>query len=74
MVCSIAGVFRLQSLKTACIGTESGLGQLSELRSTRGGVAGLEQRGEEQHESPRGRCSWGPSGARCARGAAAAPI
>ena len=45
MVCSIAGVFRLQSSKTACIGTESGLGQLPELRSTRGGVAGLEQRG-----------------------------
>ena len=54
LLCSIAGVFRLQSSKTACIGTESGLGQLPELRSTRSGVAGLEQRGMEQRESLRG--------------------
>ena len=32
----------------------------------RGGVAGLEQRGVEQRESPRGRCTWGQSEARCA--------
>ena len=61
LLCSIAGLFRLQSSEIAFIGTESGLGQLPELRSTRGGVAGLEQRGVEQRESPRGRCSWGPS-------------
>ena len=30
-----------------------------------GGVAGLEQRGVEQRESPRGRYTWGPSDARC---------
>ena len=66
MLCSIVGLFRLQSSKTACIGTESGLGQLPELRSTRGGVAGLEQRGVEQREIPRGRSRLGPSEARCA--------
>ena len=52
LLCSIAGVFRLQSSKTACIGTESGLGQLPELRSTRGGVAGLEQRGVGWSRAP----------------------
>ena len=34
--------------------------------SARGGVAGPEQRGVKQHESPRGCCRWGPSEARCA--------
>ena len=48
-----------------CSGTERGLRQLPELCPAHGGVAGLEQRGVEQRESPRGRCSWGPSEARC---------
>ena len=74
LLCSIAGVFRLQSSKTACIGTESGLGQLPELRSTRGGVAGLEQRGMEQRESPRGLQLGAVGGQVCPSGVAAAPL
>ena len=75
LLCSIASLFRLQSSKTACIGTESGLGQLPELRSTRGGVAGLEQRGVEQREIPRGRCRLGAVGGQVRpSGAAAAPL
>ena len=65
LLCSIECIFRLQSSKTACIGTESGPGQLPGLRSARGGVAGLEQRGVGKSRAP-GRCSWGPSEARCA--------
>ena len=65
LLCSIAGLFRLQSSKTACIGTESGLGQLPELRSTRGGVAGLEQRGVGWSRAPVAP-AVGPSEARCA--------
>jgi len=49
-----------------CSGTRKHLMHLPGLCSAHGGVAGLEQLGEEQHESPRGRCRWGPSGARCA--------
>ena len=47
-------------------GTRMDLWHLPGLCSARGGVAGLEQRGVEQHESPRGCCRWGPSEARCA--------
>ena len=41
------------------------MGQLSGLYFAHGGVAGPEQRGVEQRESPRGRYTWGPSEARC---------
>ena len=58
-----------------CGGTRKHPGHIPGLCSAHGSVAGLEQRGEEQRESPRGRCRWGPSGARCAPpGAAAAPL
>ena len=49
-----------------CSGTRKHLVHLPGLCSAHGGVAGLEQLGEEQHESPRESCRWGPSGARCA--------
>ena len=42
-----------------CSGTERGLRQLPELCSAHGGVAGLEQRGVEQRESPRGLAGGG---------------
>ena len=74
LLCSIASLLRLQSSKTACIGTESGLGQLPELRSTRGGVAGLEQRGVEQHESPRGLQLGAVGGQAYPSGVASAPL
>ena len=74
LLCSIAGLFRLQSSKTACIGTESGLGQIPGLRSARGGVAGLEQRGVEQRESPRMLQLGAVGGQVRPSGAAAAPL
>ena len=74
LLCSIAGLFRLQSSETAFIGTESGLGQLPEICSTRGGVAGLEQRGVEQRESPRGLKLGIVGGQVCPSGVTAAPL
>jgi hypothetical protein len=47
------------------VSVRGGTRQLPELCSAHGGVAGPEQRGVVQHESPHGRCMWGPSGARC---------
>ena len=49
-----------------CSGTRKHQGHLPGLCSARGVVAGHEQRGVEQRESPRWRCRWGPSEARCA--------
>ena len=44
-----------------CSGTRKHQGHLPGLCSPCGGVAGHEQRGMEQRESPRWRCRWGPS-------------
>ena len=74
LLCSIAGFFRLQSSKTARIGTESGLEQLPGLCSARGGVAWLEKRGVEQRESPRGLQLGAIGGQVRPSGAAAAPL
>jgi hypothetical protein len=49
-----------------CSGTRKHLRHLPGLCSAHGGIAGLEQRGVEQRESPHWRCRWGPSQARCA--------
>ena len=59
-------LFLLFDLGSWCSGTGRGLGQLPGLCSPCGGVAGLEQRGVEQREIPRGCCRLGPSEARCA--------
>ena len=58
-----------------CSGTRKHLGHLPGLCSAHGGAAGHEQRGMEQHESPRGQPRAGPVvGQMRPSGAAAAPL
>ena len=66
LLCSIAGVFRLQSSKTACIGTESGLEQLPGLFPRAAASLGTSSGVRSSTRAPVGSWGLGPSEARCA--------